>query len=85
MNLVEQAKEFLFKRRRAYKRVFARENQDVHFILSDLAKFCRANTTTYHSDPRTSAALEGRREVWLRLQHHLQLTEEELWTLYRKD
>ena len=26
--------------------------------------------------------LEGRRAVWLRIQEHLQLPEEELWNLY---
>jgi len=36
-------------------------------VLADLARFCRANESTFHADPRTHALLEGRREVWLRI------------------
>jgi len=28
--------------------------------------------------------LDGRREVWLRIQQHLQLSEDALWKLYHK-
>lgn len=48
-------------------------------VLRDLAKFCRATETTFHTDPRLHAALEGRREVWLRIQKQLGLTPEELF------
>ena len=44
----------------------ARE-QLVTEILSELAHFCRAFETCFHADPRIHAALEGRREVWLRI------------------
>jgi hypothetical protein len=39
--------------------------------LLDLAEFCRANESCFHEDPRMHAALEGRREVWLRIQEHI--------------
>lgn len=81
-DLVERAREFLFKRRRAYLRVLDKNNKDVELILRDLAKFCRAHETTHNPDQRLSAVLEGRREVWLRIQQHLNLTEEELWSIY---
>ena len=48
----------------------------------DLAKFCRANKTTYNPDARIHAVLEGRREVWLHIQNYLQLTNEELYDLH---
>ena len=36
-------------------------------ILYQLAHFCRAYETCFHTDPRVHAALEGRREVWMRI------------------
>ena len=50
-------------------------------VLADLAKFCRATETTFHTDPRAHAVLEGRREVWLRIQQNLNLTPDQLWKL----
>ena len=49
--------------------------------LLDLAEFCRANESCFHEDPRMHAALEGRREVWLRIQEHLHLTPAQLMAL----
>ena len=51
-------------------------------VLIDLARFCRANETCFHEDARKHAVLEGRREVWLRIQQHLNLTAEQLMGLY---
>lgn len=51
-------------------------------MLSDLAKFCRANDTTFHPDPHIRCQLDGRREVWLRIQNHLKLTDDELFEIY---
>lgn len=52
-------------------------------VLKDLARFCRAHESTFNEgSDRASALAEGRREVWLRLQHHLQLTPDQLWELY---
>lgn len=83
MNLLERAREFLNQRRNAYRRVFHLENnRDVALVLADLAKFCRAHESTFHPDERTHALLEGRKEVFNRIQQHLNLTEEELWSLH---
>lgn len=41
--------------------------QAVKEILFQLSHFCRAYETCFHADPRVHAALEGRREVWLKL------------------
>ena len=51
-------------------------------LLDDLAKFCRANESTFHQDARVHAVLEGRREVWLRIRDHLDMTDEELIRRY---
>jgi hypothetical protein len=84
MNLIERAREFLHQRRNSYKRLFHYENRDAQVVLEDLAKFCRAHESTFNPDERTHALLEGRKEVWLRLQQHLNMTEEELWLLYSR-
>lgn len=42
-------------------------------VLRSLAQFCYANTSTFDTDPRLHAKLEGRREVWLEIQRVLDL------------
>ncbi len=69
----------LARRRQVYALAFAGPTGEA--VLRDLAQFCRANATTFHEDPRVHAVLEGRREVWLRIQQHLQLDDEKLWKL----
>jgi hypothetical protein len=54
-------------------------------VLRDLAKFCRAHKTTFATDARAHAVAEGRREVWLRIQAHIRLNEDELWRLHGSD
>ena len=91
---------FLRERKRAYQLAFGnrsvvrgaraayksalRENYAGQAVLIDLAKFCRANETTFHptQGARVQAILEGRRQVWLRITQHLHLTHEELFALY---
>lgn len=51
-------------------------------VLDDLAGFCRAERTCWAEDARLHALLEGRRETYLRIQEHLQLTPEQLLVLY---
>lgn len=62
----------------AYSRVFSAENVFLEEVMRDLAKFCRADSTTFHADPRIHAALEGRREVFLRIQMFLNLSPDEI-------
>lgn len=80
MNLVNMARNFLARRRTAYVKTF--QGPFGEEVLADLAKFCRANQSTFHADPRVHAVAEGRREVWLRISQHLNLTDEQLWRLY---
>ena len=87
MNLsqaLERAKQFLTFRKLAYTRTFDPANRDAQMVLEDLAKFCRAHESTFHAEERVAGRLDGRREVWLRIQQHLQLSEETLWNLYHK-
>lgn len=81
-SLVELAQRFIQGRALAYRRTFTRPNKDVEAVLADLAKFCRAAESTGHPDPHVAARLDGRREVWLRIAQHLNLTTEELFRLY---
>lgn len=80
----QQAKGLLHSKKQAYDTVFT-NGVDAKMVLKDLAKFCRANETTFHADARIHAHLEGRREVWLHIQKYLNLTPDELWDLTRKD
>lgn len=47
-------------------------------VLEDMARFCRANEPCFMENDRYHALLEGRREVWLRIQNELKLPIEEL-------
>lgn len=71
---------FLQRRKRDYQ--LALTSPAGQEVLADLAKFCRANETCFHTDPRLHAVLEGRREVWLRIQRHLNLSTEQLYAIY---
>ncbi len=80
--MLEQAREWLRSRRTAYQRLFLGHGVDTDLVLQDLAKFCRASESTFHADQRLSDVLIGRREVFLRIAHHLHLTDDEIWKLY---
>lgn len=67
----------------AYHRVFDRNSPYAHEVLADLARFCRAHESTFHADARLHAVLEGRREVWLKIEKMLNLSPDELYTLHR--
>lgn len=70
----------LDQRHDAYKVAFS--GAPGTYVLEDLAKFCRAHESTFHEDARMHAVLEGRREVWLRIQNAMGLIGEELFALY---
>lgn len=73
--------QFISRRRTAYVKTFTATPFGEE-VLRDLALFCRANESCFHPDPRSHAVAEGRREVWLRIQKHLNLTDEELYRLF---
>lgn len=72
---------FLRLRKRAYQ--LALTSPAGQAVLLDLAVFCRANETcVIPGDRDRTLILEGRREVWLRIQQHLNLSGEQLADLY---
>lgn len=79
----DKIKNFLIARQQAYQQTFNQESVFSRRVLSDLAKFCRANDPTFNPDARIHAVLEGRREVWLRIQKHLGLSQQELLEIYK--
>jgi len=76
---LSELKDYLATRRQAYVLTFTGPVPER--VLKDLARFCRARETTVHPDEKMTYVLEGRREVWLRIQKHLQLSDEQLWNL----
>jgi hypothetical protein len=48
------------------------------YVLQDLSKFCRADESTFHTDARIEGIMQGRREVWLRISKHMNLSDEQL-------
>jgi hypothetical protein len=81
----------ILKRRYAYRRLFLGENglnADGQTVLADLAKFCRATSSTAvvspisrSVDPIATAMAEGRREVWLRISAHLHIDDRVVFNL----
>lgn len=80
LSFLDKARDYLSRRRYAYTKCFGGPLGEE--VLRDLAKFCRAHQSTFHPDARQHAVLEGRREVFIRIQQHLQLTDDELWELF---
>lgn len=72
--------------RGAYRKAFG--NYAGQAVLIDLADFCRAAETCIVRkkdktlDRDIALVLEGRREVWLRIEQHLRLRPEQLFALY---
>jgi hypothetical protein len=81
---LQKLKRFFLRRQTIYRRVFDLKSDDTEFVLADLAKFCRAHETAFDADPRITALLEGRREVYLRIEHALRLNADEYWAIYKR-
>lgn len=78
----------LAHRKAAYARVFNMADQDVQLVIQDLMKFGRAAESTAafdpsgRHDPLASARYDGRREMWLRINEHLNIPIEDLYRLF---
>lgn len=72
--------DFFRLRRRDYQ--FAFTSPSGQRVLHHLAKFCRANNSCFEDDPRRHARMEGRRDVWLLIERHLNLSSEQLLSVY---
>ena len=77
--MADPIKKYVGDRQVAYKTTFRTVSAEA--VLADLAAFCRANESTFHENPRIAAMLDGRREVWLRIQQHLNLAPSDLYAL----
>jgi hypothetical protein len=67
--------------RTAYRAAFTHPAGEM--VLADLAKFCRAaETCVIPGDHDRTLILEGRRECFLRITDHLNLSSEQLYALY---
>ncbi len=67
-------RDLLIERSQAYKQTFDGELGGK--VMADLERFCHANTTTHVvGDSHGTAQLEGRRQVWLRIQGYISLNE----------
>ena len=71
------------KRKMAYCQALNKNSVHAKVVLEDLAKFCRAYDSTFTKDDRMTAVLEGRREVWLRIQNYLNLSSDEIYELHQ--
>lgn len=79
----EKVSEVLGDRQRAYMLAFKEAAGAA--VLADLAIFCRADETcVVPGDRDRTYVLEGRREVYLRIQDHLRLTTEALVQKYTR-
>jgi hypothetical protein len=71
---------FFQRRQSAYKKTF--NNPEGQKVLADLRRFCKATQPTADvNNVQTTYLLEGRREVFLRILSHLQLTDEDVYNL----
>jgi hypothetical protein len=69
----------------AYRRVFSEGKPidgDVDVLMMDLASFCRGYSSTYHTDSREHARLEGRREAFMRIMDFTRLDHDTLMRMY---
>ena len=68
------------KRQAAYVKTFS--GPEGQKVLADLRRFCRATVPTADvNNPNVTYMLEGRREVFLRIAAHMNLTEEDVINL----
>lgn len=78
--MIRQFKDRLFRRSSNYRHTF--DNPCGKAVLADLKKFCHAVTPTADvNNPNATYVAEGRREVWLRIQAHLNLSDEDIYNL----
>lgn len=78
--MLQGMRDRLFRRSNNYRRTF--DNPCGKSVLADLKRFCHAVTPTANIDnPYATYVAEGRREVWLRIQSHLNLSDEDIYNL----
>jgi len=77
---MSEKSKYLLRRKLAYKECF--KSKSGQRVLADLKRFCHATMPTFSGEEtHRTAFLEGRREVFLRIQHHLHISDEQLHKL----
>lgn len=71
------------KRRQAYQAVFKGPYGEE--VLKDLANFCCAYKASPDLSHQVLAKKEGLRAVWLRIQNHLHISDDDVWALSRRE
>jgi hypothetical protein len=75
--------EILKNRQISYKNCFDLSQLENRAVMTDLALFCRMFTTTAEPDQKEDPkVLEGRRQVFLRIQEHMQFDQFQLYLLH---
>jgi hypothetical protein len=74
-------KKIFFRRFDAYKRLFNLDNRDAEVVLSDLRQFCRPTGSIFSNDPLEMALMEGRRQVFLRIEEMTALERQDIYHL----
>lgn len=71
----------------AYNRVFkgGASPDDIAFVLSDLAWFCRAYDGQFIGDARLADTFQGRRSVFMRIAEYTKLDHDTLMRKYARD
>lgn len=86
--MIERVRDFLRSRKQAYRHVFNGDGGEPSFssskVLADLARFCHAGESAFHKDERATLIMLGRQEVWLRIQHQLNMTDRQMMDFYAK-
>lgn len=91
MGAFDQIRARIFRKRHAYRAVFAPDgvpSPGGQIVLADLRRFCRASRSTSQVslvtgciDPLASAQAEGRREVFLRICNMLHMDDAKVYRL----
>lgn len=81
----EALRQILRERQGAYTRIFMTASvDDRHIVMTDLAEFCRAYTSAFTADERSTALLLGRGEVYQRIVDFARLSNDELFVKYHE-
>jgi hypothetical protein len=93
--ITDAIRKAIFSRRQAYRAMFqpgGHSTTAAEIVLADLQKFCRAtrsavmvNPVTGAIDERATFVAEGRREVWLRITQHLNISDADLFRIVERD
>jgi hypothetical protein len=79
-----QVPKILIRRSGAYRKTFS--GPEGRKVLADLKRFCKATVPTANiKNVNATYLAEGRREVWLRILSHINLTDEEIHILTEED